>query len=423
MSGKYSSESECRSTEIDLKTETQTDNVTGDIYKVQNRLENVKKRIESTQRITPRNKELIWKFCEHCRLQGLSNLRVIFYLNRFWNIARLAPKNFDEMTKEDVQRLVMALRELRKKNGEPICERTIVDHLVAIKTFWKWLKGTENEFPSEVKWIKANSRGTSLKLPDELPNADDVQKLIDVATNARDKALISILYDSGCRIGELLTLRIKNVEFDDYGAVLHVNGKTGQRRVRIIHSVLRLQTWLEEHPLRSSPEAPVFCSLSNKNRGAQLNYDPVSRMLKKLGQRAGVAKRVNPQVFRHARATLFAQHLTDAQLKQHFGWRADSRMASVYIHLSGRDLDPALAKLAGLEHEELGNGVRKVKICEKCRTVNSPEASRCVQCLRPFVTIEEERSKADDIMARLVEDPEVRDLLKRKLVEMKITQA
>jgi integrase/recombinase XerD len=229
--------------------------------------------------------------------------------------------------------------------------------------------------------------------PEELSNANDVEKLIDGSTNARDKAPIAVLYDSGCRIGELLTLKIRNVEFDDYGAVLHVNGKTGQRRVRIIHSVLRRQTWLEEHPLRNSPEAPVFCSLSNKNRGAQLNYEPVSRMLRKLKQRVGVTKRVNPHIFRHARATLFAQHLTDAQLKQHFGWRADSRMASVYIHLSGRDLDPALAKLAGLEHEQPSNGLQKVKICEKCRTMNSPEAVRCVQCLRPFVTSEEDERR------------------------------
>jgi len=393
VSTKYGLENERPSTEIDLKAEVQTGSVIGDIYNVQNRLENVNKRIESSQRITPRNRELIWKFCDHCRLQGLSTLRVVFYLNRFWNIARLATKSFDEMTKEDVQRLVLALRELRKRNGEPLSDRTTADHLVAIKTFWKWMKGSDDEFPPEVKWIKASCHGSNLKLPDDLPSADDVQKLIDTATNARDKALISVLYDSGCRIGELLTLRVKNVEFDDYGAVLHVNGKTGPRRVRIIHSVLRLQTWLEVHPLRSNPEASLFCSLSNKNRGAQLTYEPVLRMLKKLRIRACVARKVNPQVFRHARATLFAQHLTDAQLKQHFGWRADSRMASIYVHLSGRDLDPALAKLAGIKHEDAAIGVRKVKTCEKCGTVNSPEAPRCVQCLRPFVTTEEDERR------------------------------
>jgi hypothetical protein len=105
--------------------------VTGDIYNIQNRLENVDKRIESSQEITLRNKELIWKFCEHCRLVGLSNLRVVFYLNRFWNIARLATRNFDDMTKEDIQSLVIALRERTKRNGERVSERTIADHLVA----------------------------------------------------------------------------------------------------------------------------------------------------------------------------------------------------------------------------------------------------------------------------------------------------
>ncbi len=224
-------------------------------------------------------------------------------------------------------------------------------------------------------------------------------KLIDATTNARDKALISVLYDSDCRIGELLTLRIKNVEFDDYGGVLLVNGKMGQRRVRIIHSVQRLQTWLDEHPVRRNPEAFVFCSLSNSNRGAQLVYEAISRMLRKVRQSSGVVKKVNPHAFRHARATLLAQHLTDAQLKQHFGWRADSRMASVYIHLSGKDVDPALAKLAGIEDEQPATQARKMKTCERCKTVNSPESPRCKQCFSPFVTTEEdERRKVAEIV-------------------------
>jgi Zn-finger protein len=68
-------------------------------------------------------------------------------------------------------------------------------------------------------------------------------------------------------------------------------------------------------------------------------------------------------------------------------------MASVYIHLSGRDLDPALAKLAGLEHQESSNGLRKVKICERCTIANSPEALRCVPYLRAFVTTEEDERR------------------------------
>ena len=56
-------------------------------------------------------------------------------------------------------------------------------------------------------------------------------KLVDAAEHIRDKSFIQTLYESGCRIGELLALQIKHVKIDDFGAVLLVNGKTGQRRV------------------------------------------------------------------------------------------------------------------------------------------------------------------------------------------------
>ena len=187
-----------------------------DIYAVQRRLQNVTRRINRSPAISDHNKELIWKFCEHCKLQGLSTLRVLFYLNRFLNIATLANIDFDHMTRDDVQQLVLRVRELRKRNGEPIAERTVQDHLTAIKTFWKWMKGVDNEFPPEVKWIKTSLHGTNSKLPEDLPNTEDIEKLIAAATNTRDKALVSVLYDSGCRIGELLTLRIKNVAFDGF---------------------------------------------------------------------------------------------------------------------------------------------------------------------------------------------------------------
>lgn len=68
-------------------------------------------------------------------------------------------------------------------------------------------------------------------------------------------------------------------------------------------------------------------------------------------------------------------------------------MASVYIHLSGKDLDPALARLAGLTTEQATNGLQKMKICESCKTANTPEALRCIQCFKPFVTAESEEKK------------------------------
>lgn len=59
--------------------------------------------------------------------------------------------------------------------------------------------------------------------------------MVDATLDARDKALIATLYDSRCRIGELLLMKIRNATFGEYGEVLEVpwGGKTGFRNVII----------------------------------------------------------------------------------------------------------------------------------------------------------------------------------------------
>lgn len=84
---------------------------------------------------------------------------------------------------------------------------------------------------------------------------EEIKKLIDFAPSVQEKALIATLYESGCRIGELIFLKIGHVKFDDHGAQLFVTGKTGLRRVRVVASVPYLIEWLNKHPLKDDSEA------------------------------------------------------------------------------------------------------------------------------------------------------------------------
>jgi len=158
-----------------------------DLYGVQRRLELVSRRLRESKEITQRNKELIFRFTDNCSLRGLSKLRVLFYLNRFWNIARLAGKDFDKMDREDIEELV---GKLQMRGFEP---RTISDHLTAIKTFWKWLERCEDAYPEKVRWIKPWRSNKTRKLPEQFLTKEDVEKLVNAAVNPRGKALISIL--------------------------------------------------------------------------------------------------------------------------------------------------------------------------------------------------------------------------------------
>jgi integrase len=58
----------------------------------------------------------------------------------------------------------------------------------------------------------------------------ELEALVEATENPRDRALLLCHYESGCRIGELLTLKIESIRFDKYGALLIVNGKTGAKK-------------------------------------------------------------------------------------------------------------------------------------------------------------------------------------------------
>jgi len=112
--------------------------------------------------------------------------------------------------------------------------------------------------------LKTTIKKNDKKLPEDMLTAEDIKKLIKATDKPRDRSLVAVLYESGCRIGELLSMRIKHIQFDKYGAILLLNGKTGSRRVRIVFSSPYLKEWINKHPLADDPEAPVWVLKSNK---------------------------------------------------------------------------------------------------------------------------------------------------------------
>ncbi|MCM8803282.1 MAG: zinc ribbon domain-containing protein, partial [Candidatus Omnitrophica bacterium] len=112
--------------------------------------------------------------------------------------------------------------------------------------------------------------------------------------------------------------------------------------------------------------------------------------------------------------------LTEAQMKELFGWVQSSKMASVYVHLSGRNVDNALLQIHGLAKEEdKKETVLKLKKCPRCQDVNDPTSQFCKKCGSPLdietmMKLEENRKKYEDfvfeLLKRLAEkDPKVKE--------------
>ena len=292
------------------------------------------------------------------------------------SVARRINKDFDKATKEDIMKFVEYLETSRYKDWTKHTYKQI------LKRFYKWLKGNNVEQPPEVKWLRASKAKLVHKIPEELITKEDTIKLIEKAETIRDKALISSLFESGCRISELGNLRIKNVAFDQYGTVIVVSGKTGMRRVRLIDSTPYLANWIENHPFRDEPDKPLWVSTNRKR--SSICYGTIRKMLNETATKAGIKKRTNPHLFRHSRSTINANFLTEAQMNNYFGWVQGSRMPSVYVHLSGRDVDATIINMHSPNQKIVINKASEnnfePKNCPRCRNSNPATSKYCNRC-------------------------------------------
>lgn len=367
--------------------------------------------------IIPKNKKSILAFDEYLGTMALTKDRRYKYLTLLSWFSRVLNKPFEKATKKDIMKIVS---DVEKSN---YAEWTKSDRKIIIKRFYKWLKGNDEYFPEEVRWIKCKVKNRLIKMPEDLITEEEVKKMADVALIPRDKAFIQVLYESGCRIAELLTLQLKNISFDEYGAILRVTGKTGDRRIRIVASVPALAAWVDFHPFKDDPESYLW--IRNLHKGAKepltMRYPSAKKLITQLAQKAGISKRVNPHAFRHARATVLANKLTEAQMKEYFGWVQGSDMASVYVHLSGRDIDNAILGIYNMKEEKKESEKFRPVTCARCSSTNSPGSKFCTKCgyaLTADVAIQmEDSNRKNDVMEKLMKDPEFKELVLKKLKE------
>jgi integrase len=214
----------------------------------------------------------------------------------------------------------------------------------------------------------------------EILTEQEVRRLIDACETQRDRALIHTLYESGCRAGELLGLRIKDIQFDEYGCIALVKGKTGPRRIRLIDATPDLQLWVNMCPDRENQDAPLWPG--RRKEGRSIGHKRLFRLLQNLAKQAGVRKHVHPHLFRHSRATHLASVLKEAQMREFFGWTKRSEVPSIYVHLSGRDVDRTLLEHRGIRFEEQvkEDGALRVAECPRCKFTNPAGAKFCNRC-------------------------------------------
>jgi len=294
-----------------------------DIHNFARRLELIELGISGLE-ISRKDRSLIWQFRDQMFADGLGMARVVKYLASIKALHDLMPLSVPRASQKQIVGI------LARIERSPWAAWTKHDYKLALKKYLVFC--SRQDLAALVRLPKVHG----YKLPEELVNWDDLVAMIASTRREHDLAFLLALWESGCRIGELLSLQRKHVSFDSQGAVLIVDGKTGMRRVRIIESAPALDEWISCRSFR--PEDAIFPN----------TYRAYRKRLSVLAHRAGVDKRIYPHLFRHSRATFLAGYLTEAQLCAYLGWTIGSAMPRIYVHLAGHDLDAALARVPTL---------------------------------------------------------------------------
>jgi len=338
--------------------------------------------------ISARNKNLIVGYRDACTLHGVcGKVRLIRVFHVLPRCAAILGKDFETVTREDVERLVTNLMDGKRKPA------TIATYKSILRRFLGWvLRPTEfpriKVQPPEIAWMTVHLKKRDEKRLQrtELLTPSDIEALLAVCHSPRDKALISMLWETGGRVSELGNLQLKHLTKHPHGFLLDVHGKTGHRNPLIISSAPALATWLAHHPGAHNIESPLWVHYQYRGKTSAIDYDTIRMLLKRHFLRANITKPYHPHLFRHSRATHVLAHgiMTDAQARVYFGWSPESNMIGRYAHLTDVDAHNALLRENHLlpvtpETEHL-----QVKACQRCKNMNVPTATHCTTCTLPL---------------------------------------
>jgi integrase len=366
--------------------------------------------MQHTPIFTGKNEEILKEYQTTLELNQLGKLTVGGYL---WKIYA-ALKFFDfkpanEITRENIREYIIH----RRNNNK---QRTVNNDIIALRKFFDWSNPGNNFFDD----IKVKQPKNYLPV-EQLITPDDVKKLIGSCKSQRDRAIIMLLWDSGCRLNEVLSRNINHIQPDEHGATMIVDGKTGMRKVRLIDSLPDVRLWLNQHPMKNKNDAPLFVTERRYNHKEskvteehRVDQRTVQNMLKTTSKLAGLDKNVHPHALRHGRLTLFVkQGFMESELRILAGWEKESGMPAVYVHLAGGDVDKKLLAKNGLiiDDEELLFKTLKPGKCPRCATDNPVDAKYCSICgliLDKNVAIEvnDKNKSAPDVFAAMQKDPE-----------------
>jgi site-specific recombinase XerD len=266
------------------------------------------------------------------------------YLTRFilWMESRGIREDIKDINPDTVREFRIFLTTLPGEKKIQMTRRTQGYHVIALRSFLKWL--VKNDYavmsPEKIELPKVEERQVKFL------NGEQVDRLLSAPSlstiqGKRDKAILEVLFSTGLRVSELVSLDRDRIDLDrrEFG----VTGKGG--KVRVVFLSQRAADYLIQYlNERQDNYKPLFIRHKGKvdpsTSGEKMRLTPrsVQRMVKKYSRKMKIPIEVTPHVMRHSFATDLLMAGADIRSVQEMLGHKNISTTQIYTHVTNKQL-------------------------------------------------------------------------------------
>jgi integrase/recombinase XerC len=214
--------------------------------------------------------------------------------------------------------------------------RSLQRSLSVIRSFFKYLQKESIVENNPVTGISAPK--TEKKLPSTL-DVDQINKLLDIDTTdplaLRDQTIMELMYSSGLRLSELVSLDINNIDLSDGTA--RVVGKGDKTRVVPVgkRACKAIREWLKQRTgFAGNDENALFVGKTGK----RLSQRAIQKRIRDWGIKQGIDGHIHPHMLRHSFASHMLESSGNLRAVQEMLGHADISTTQIYTHLDFQHL-------------------------------------------------------------------------------------
>lgn len=257
------------------------------------------------------------------KIDGLTPATLKSYRETLRMFARRVYKPAQRITTDDLREYIAYLGDERH-----LRDTTMQTHINVLRSFFQWLTDEDVIKKNPMRKIK------SLKI-DRLRSrhpltAEQLELLRDGCQTYKERALLEFLVSTGCRLGEVVGLRVDQVDWQARRVTVIGKGNKQREVYFSVRAKLMLQKYIAS---RRGGEA-LFAS--SRAPYAPMGPRSIQKALANLGKRIGATRRVHPHLMRHTFASAALNGGMDLTVIQRLLGHADPKTTLIYAELSPR---------------------------------------------------------------------------------------